>query len=89
MKRAQIYFDMSQWSLLKHLSKTFGEGISDLVRRAVDKSYRTGYNAEEFHRVLQTTAGLWKDRKGMRSGTLYENRMRKGWESRVKRWRAI
>ena len=81
MKRAQIYFSEEQWALLKKLSQSYHEGISDLVRRAVDKSYRLGYRPDELLRALNATAGIWKNRTDVKDGIASENKIRKNWRT--------
>jgi predicted CopG family antitoxin len=56
-RRTQITLDEDQYARLRALSGTTGLSMSELIRRALDRTYaRRGIEA------LDATFGMWRDR---------------------------
>ena len=76
MKRMQIYLDNKQYENLIVASKKAGKTMSELIREAVN--YKFGIaNKNGFNEAVDLVAGLWKNRKGIKSGINYVNDIRK------------
>ena len=76
MKRTQLYIEDDVFRILRRMSKEKTTSISELVRAAVRKEYalEKPAHAED---VLREAAGIWKDRKDLRSADRYVREMRK------------
>jgi Arc/MetJ-type ribon-helix-helix transcriptional regulator len=61
-QRTQVYLSDSELDLLDRARRTTGASRSELIRRAVQKTYGDAMSTEERVRVLRETAGAWKDR---------------------------
>ena len=62
MTRTQIYLGDDERELLERMSRATGASASELVRRAIRSTYRIELSAEEKLRLLESSAGSWKDR---------------------------
>ncbi len=62
MTRTQIYLGDHERELLERMSKATGASASELIRRAIRSTYRLELTAEEKLRLLESSAGSWKDR---------------------------
>ena len=62
MTRTQIYLGDDERELLERMSKATGASASELVRRAIRSTYRLELSTEEKLRLLESSAGSWKDR---------------------------
>ena len=62
MTRTQIYLGDHERELLDRMSKATGASASELVRRAIRSTYRLELTTEEKLRLLESSAGSWKDR---------------------------
>ena len=62
MTRTQIYLGDDERELLERMSKATGASASELVRRAIRSTYRIELSTEEKLRLLESSAGSWKDR---------------------------
>ena len=76
MKRTQLYIEDDVFRALRRLSKEKTVSISELVRAAVRKVYALE-KSEHADEVLREAAGIWKDRKDIRSAERYVRQMRK------------
>jgi transcriptional regulator of met regulon len=76
MKRTQLYIDDEEFKTLKRISKERAVTVSELVRDAIRKAY-TGQKPADAEMILREAAGLWKDRKDLRSADEYVRTMRK------------
>jgi Arc/MetJ-type ribon-helix-helix transcriptional regulator len=61
-QRTQIYLSDSELDLLDRARRTSGASRSELIRRAVQKTYGEATSTEDRVRILRETAGAWKDR---------------------------
>lgn len=62
MTRTQIYLGDDERELLERMSKATGASASELIRRAIRSTYRLELTTEEKLRLLESSAGSWKDR---------------------------
>lgn len=64
MHRTQIYLSEQEVELLDRQSRLTGASRSELIRRAVRRSYGTaeGMSVEEKLEAVRASAGAWKDR---------------------------
>lgn len=63
MHRTQVYLSEEEIELLDRQSRVTGASRSELIRRAVRRSYGTkDVDLETKREVLRRAAGLWKDR---------------------------
>ena len=62
MSRTQIYLGDDERALLERMSKATGASASELIRRAIRSTYRLELTTEEKLRLLESSAGSWKDR---------------------------
>ena len=76
MKRTQLYIEDDVFRVLRRISKEKTVSISELVRAAVKKVYALE-KPEHADDVLREAAGIWKDRKDLRSTEQYVRGMRK------------
>lgn len=76
MKRTQLYIEDDVFRILRRLSREKTTSISELVREAVRKVYALE-KPEHAEEVLREAAGIWKDRKDIRSADHYVRQMRK------------
>jgi len=76
MRRIQIYLDNEQYDSLIIESKKTSKTMSELVREAVN--YKFGItNKNGSNEAVDSVAGLWKNRKDIKSGLDYVNDIRK------------
>jgi hypothetical protein len=63
MRRTQIYLSEDQGRLLEQRSRATGASISELIRAAIDETYRRPRSASRADRVriARRTAGAWRD----------------------------
>jgi Arc/MetJ-type ribon-helix-helix transcriptional regulator len=87
MKRTQIYLPEDIWGKLKLASAKIHTSVSDLIRQALTKVYRSPKSKDEIESNLDETFGLWKNRKDIKSGLLYVRKLRKGWDKRLKEYK--
>jgi hypothetical protein len=62
MSRTQIYLGDDERVLLDRMSKATGASASELIRRAIRSTYRLELTTEEKLRLLESSAGSWRDR---------------------------
>ena len=62
MTRTQIYLGDDERKLLERVSNATGASASELIRRAIRSTYRLELTTEEKLRLLESSAGSWKDR---------------------------
>jgi hypothetical protein len=62
MSRTQIYLGDDERALLDRMSKATGASASELIRRAIRSTYRLELTTEEKLRLLESSAGSWRDR---------------------------
>jgi len=76
MKRTQIYLKNEQYNNLIIESKKTSKTMSELIREAVD--YKFGITKKiDFNKAIDSVAGLWEDRKDIKSSKDYINNIRK------------
>lgn len=76
MKRTQIYLNNEQYNNLIIESKKTSKTMSELIREAVN--YKFGITKKiDFNKAIDSVAGLWEDRKDIKSGKDYINNIRK------------
>ena len=75
-RRTQITLDDEQYKKLQAMSHQTGLSMSELIRRAVDRTYIVGANA-----ALDESFGAWKGRR--LSGAEYVERTRRGLGARL------
>lgn len=61
MGRTQVYLDDSDLELLERATRATGASRSELIRRAIRRSYGELSTAEKLA-ALEASAGSWKDR---------------------------
>ncbi len=76
MKRTQLYIEDDVFRILRRLSREKTTTISELVRAAVKKTYALE-KPDHAEAVLRKAAGIWKDRRDIRSADQYVRTMRK------------
>ncbi len=62
MSRTQIYLGDNERELLDRMSNATGASVSELIRRAIRSTYRLELTTDEKLRLLESSAGSWKDR---------------------------
>ena len=77
MKRTQIYLSDAQWRDLSRSARQEGTSVAELVRRAVDASYRTERLSPVAVEAWDAMAGLWADRADVSDGVEYVRRIRR------------
>ena len=82
MRRTQIYLEDEQDKELTRLAHERGRTKSALIRDAIRQSYPRRLSTEERLKILEETAGAWKDRE--EDGEAYVERIRTG-----KRWQLL
>jgi hypothetical protein len=63
MARTQIYLSESELDLLDRVRAATGASRSELIRRAVQRTYGRTKSQLERRQVLLETAGAWQDRE--------------------------
>ena len=76
MHRYQLYLDEDQRLLLARLAAAPGCGMSDLVREAIETTFRKVPRGAAAHRILDRTFGVWGGRVGW--GAAYVEQLRNG-----------
>lgn len=61
VKRTQVYLGDEELALLDRAARVTGASRSELIRRAVRRTFGTMSTAEKL-RALRASAGLWRDR---------------------------
>jgi Arc/MetJ-type ribon-helix-helix transcriptional regulator len=62
MGRTQIYLSEAELDLLDRMRLATGASRSELIRRAVQRTYGGTKSQLERRQILRTTAGAWRDR---------------------------
>ena len=76
MKRTQIYLSDEQHDNLIIESKKTNKTMSELIREAIN--YKFGITKKiDFKKAVDTIAGLWENRKDIKSSKDYINNIRK------------
>jgi predicted DNA-binding protein len=78
--RTQITLTDEQYQRLKEESERTGLALSELVRRAIERTY--GQSREDWLRALDVSFGAWKDRDF--DGESYVEAIRQGVAARLK-----
>ncbi len=78
LERTQIYLTRTELSALERIKEETGVSQSELVRRAIDRTYLgdDARTVEERLAVVRETAGAWKRRTV--TGAEYVERLRSG-----------
>jgi hypothetical protein len=80
--RTQITLNDEQYARLRAESEQTGVGVAELVRRAVDTSYRT-VSREERLAAIEAGFGAWGDEVHDEDGAAYVERIRPGMAKRL------
>lgn len=84
MQRTQIYLSETETTALDREARRTGRTRSQLIREAIEEKFvGPGASAEEFLRVLEESAGAWKDRDF--TGQEYVAAIRSGFGERMAR----
>jgi Arc/MetJ-type ribon-helix-helix transcriptional regulator len=75
MSRTQVYLGEDELELLERASRDTGASRSELIRRAVRRTFGEQNKAEKL-RALEASAGSWRGRRA--SGAEYVNAIRSG-----------
>ena len=81
--RTPVTLTDEQYALLRAEARRTGLSLAELVRRAIDQSYRAPASAEDRLQGLERSFGAWKDRDF--DGAEYVDRMRRGMARRLDR----
>jgi Arc/MetJ-type ribon-helix-helix transcriptional regulator len=82
MPRTQVYLEDTELELLERAGRATGASRSELIRRAVRSAYGEP-DKDERLRILQETAGIWRDRPF--TGAEYVDAIRGDLNERLKR----
>jgi len=75
MKRTQLYINEEESTVLNLLAQQRRKTISELVREAIRKTY-LGKRSLDPIKILDETAGLWKDRQDLGRTSDYLRKVR-------------
>ncbi len=78
--RTHVTLTDEQYARLCEESRRTGLSSAELVRRAIDKSYRE-HSSADLEEALDASFGLWKDRDF--DGAQYVDRLRRGMGRRL------
>jgi hypothetical protein len=83
LERTQLYLTRSERSVLERVQKETGVTQSELVRRAIDRTYlgRAHLTRDERLKIANAAAGAWTGRD--ETGAQYVERLRSGRLSRI------
>ena len=83
LERTQVYLTRSERSLLDRVRKETGVTLSELVRRAIDRTYagREHLTRDQRLKIANAAAGAWTRRE--ETGAEYVERLRSGRLSRL------
>ncbi len=76
MKRTQIYLSEAQWQDLMRAARLQHASMAELVRRAVDQTYRTNRLSPAALEAWDAAAGLWADRTDLPSSGAHVRSLR-------------
>lgn len=76
VERTQIYLSKEQANALDREAKRTGTTRSHLIREAIEARYGSERSPEDVRKILEATAGLWRDRT--ETGEEYVERVRSG-----------
>lgn len=76
MKRTQIYLNNEQYNNLIIESKKTSKTMSELIREAVNHKFGITRKID-FNEAIDNVAGLWENRKDIKSGKDYVDNIRK------------
>lgn len=82
MHRTQIILDDEQYLRLKQKSELTGRSIADLVRKALDRDFKT--ERDRAWDALLASHGAWADRNDIGTGAEYVERIRQPLEDRLR-----
>ena len=80
--RTQITLTDEQYARLRAESEQTGLKVAELVRRAIDTSYRT-MDRDERHAAIEAGFGAWDDGAHDEDGAAYVERIRPGMAKRL------
>ena len=83
MVRTQIYIDDGQKAALDRLSAEKGTTVSGLIRQAVNQFL--GKVTYDFEEALDSSFGIWRNRRGLGESSEYVRKIRSEWDERDKR----
>lgn len=83
MHRYQVYLDKHQRDLLARVAAARGCSMSDLVREAIEATFRKSRRGSAAREILDQTFGAWGGR--VRSGEAHVEKLRDGrrWHRRL------
>ena len=76
MKRTQIYLSDAQWRDLSRAARTEGTSVAELIRRAVDATYRTARLSPAAVEAWDALSGIWAGRDDIPDAEAYVRRLR-------------
>ena len=76
MKRTQIYLSNEQWRDLSRTARIEGASVAELIRRAVDQTYRGQRLAPAAVEAWDSLAGVWSDRDDLPDTEHYMRELR-------------
>lgn len=79
--RTQITLTDEQYERLQSESQRSGLSMAELIRRAVDGTYKRELSVEEKLAALRASAGAWADRDDIVDGKTYVEEIRRGFRS--------
>jgi len=78
MRRTQVYLEESERRLLHLLSQKEHTSFSELIRRAIKKTYFRADRDRDMEKVVNSIAGIWAKRRDLGSTNSYIRSLRKG-----------
>jgi Ribbon-helix-helix protein, copG family len=82
MRRTQVYLGDEELELLDRVGRAMGVSRSELIRRAVRRTFGEKTKVEKLHAV-EASAGSWRDRRF--TGAEYVDAIRGGFNERLRR----
>jgi hypothetical protein len=83
MKRTQIYLSEEQWRDLSRHARIERASVAELIRRAVDQTYRAERLSPAALEAWTALAGLWADRRDLPDAVEHVNALRQ--DDRIER----
>jgi hypothetical protein len=83
--RTMLYLPKSLYLESVKMARKRNTSFSGLVREAL-KDYVAKPENDRLQKALDAAFGIWKDRKDIKDGVDYVNKIRKGWSERARRF---
>ena len=78
MHRTQVYLKESERRMLHLISQKEHASLSELIRRAIEKTYLKKSRDKDLEKAVDLIAGLWAERTNLGSTDSYVRSLRKG-----------